>query len=434
MEAVYVSPAELTAEALTSQIQSLAEGYIKIDSGTIQWFIYCKQGQVVYASNSVEPFERLERIIKSSLRDSSLSSSDLLGQVRSLFEQLEADPQSLIHSDYQVLHWLVEEKHLEPAIAQTLIHRLMIEVLESYCLLPNLAYPITAIAIANLPSLYQADLNQLLEEAQARLQIWKGFLPHFYSPYQRPYLTGAPLTHSNLDPEFKSRLRQLLIGFSFRQIAMLVAQDEIDLARQFLPLVQQGVIHLHDPFSPFDQLPWRKNWASSGLAGATTERAPMISENSSATSSSNTFSPELTPGQSSGGAIQTDVSATPQKVWKIVCIDDSTAVLKEIERFLEADLFSLTLIDDSKKALMKISSVKPDIVLLDANMPGIDGYQVCSMLRKSSSLKDIPVIMVTGNRGLMNRARAKVAGVTDYLNKPFTQKELLDMVFRHLNT
>ena len=84
------------------------------------------------------------------------------------------------------------------------------------------------------------------------------------------------------------------------------------------------------------------------------------------------------------------------------------------------------------KALMKINSISPDLILLDIGMPNVDGYQLCSLIRKSSNFKHIPIVMVTANKGLINRARANIAGATDYLTKPFNQADLLKMVMRHL--
>jgi twitching motility two-component system response regulator PilG len=81
---------------------------------------------------------------------------------------------------------------------------------------------------------------------------------------------------------------------------------------------------------------------------------------------------------------------------------------------------------------MKINSIRPDLILLDIGMPNVDGYQLCSLIRKSSSMKDIPIVMVTGNKGLIDRARARLAGATDYLTKPFVQTDLLKMMMRHL--
>lgn len=125
-------------------------------------------------------------------------------------------------------------------------------------------------------------------------------------------------------------------------------------------------------------------------------------------------------------------SQQPVKTWKIVCIDDSESMLNIIDNYLGSQDFQVTLIQDSMKALMKITSIRPDLILLDIGMPNVDGYQLCSLIRKSSILKDIPIVMVTGNKGLIDRARARLAGATDYLAKPFFQADLLRMIMRHL--
>ena len=107
-------------------------------------------------------------------------------------------------------------------------------------------------------------------------------------------------------------------------------------------------------------------------------------------------------------------------------------MLSIISTYLGRDDFEVTLIQDSMKALMKITSIRPNLILLDIGMPNVDGYQLCSLIRKSSVLKDIPIVMVTGNKGLIDRARARIAGATDYLTKPFVQSDLLKMIMRHL--
>ncbi len=81
---------------------------------------------------------------------------------------------------------------------------------------------------------------------------------------------------------------------------------------------------------------------------------------------------------------------------------------------------------------MKIIEIAPDLILLDVGMPNVDGYQLCSLLRKNPSFKKTPIVMVTGNTGFLDRAKAKLAGSTDYMVKPFNQAELLKMVFRYL--
>lgn len=122
-----------------------------------------------------------------------------------------------------------------------------------------------------------------------------------------------------------------------------------------------------------------------------------------------------------------------KKVYTVACIDDSLTVLSSIKRFLDESTFAVVMINDPVKALMQILRSKPDLILLDVEMPNLDGYELCSLLRRHSSFKDIPIVMVTGRTGFIDRAKAKMVRSSGYLTKPFTQSELLKMVFKHIN-
>jgi twitching motility two-component system response regulator PilG len=129
-----------------------------------------------------------------------------------------------------------------------------------------------------------------------------------------------------------------------------------------------------------------------------------------------------------------ETGSPPEKAsYTVACIDDSSTILEAINSFLEEAHFSVVMINDPIKALMQIIRTKPDVVLMDIGMPNLDGYELCSLLRRHSSFKDIPIIMVTGNTGFIDRAKAKLVGASGYLTKPFTRSELLKMVFKHLN-
>lgn len=116
----------------------------------------------------------------------------------------------------------------------------------------------------------------------------------------------------------------------------------------------------------------------------------------------------------------------------VACIDDSPTVLSAINSFLDQEYFSIVMINDPLKALMQIIRCKPDLILLDVGMPNLDGYELCSLLRKHSNFKNTPIVMVTGNTGFIDRAKAKLVGASGYLTKPFTQTELVKMVFKYV--
>ncbi len=121
-----------------------------------------------------------------------------------------------------------------------------------------------------------------------------------------------------------------------------------------------------------------------------------------------------------------------KKVYTIVCIDDSPTVLTAIQSFLDEQIFNVVGFNEPLKALMQILSTNPDLILLDIEMPNLDGYELCSLLRKHSYFKDVPVIMVTGRKGFIDRAKAKMVRASGYLTKPFDQSELLKIIFHHL--
>lgn len=121
-----------------------------------------------------------------------------------------------------------------------------------------------------------------------------------------------------------------------------------------------------------------------------------------------------------------------RKLYKILCIDDSPMILKAINGYLDEQIFQVIGIDDSLKALVEILRHKPDVILLDISMPNLDGYELCSLLRKHAKFQNTPIIMVTGRTGLIDKARAKLVKASGYLNKPFSKAALLKILFQNL--
>lgn len=414
MQETRTAPTHCQPAGLTQQLQTMPDGCLHLVGDRIAWFLYVCNGALCYATNSADPFERLERHLRSQPPHSPLAETHLRAEVRQQFDGAEL--RGGLSADYQALTWLLAQGHCDRQTLTGLVRGLSIEVLEGFLMLPEDDYDLQQIPLGELASLPQLPLEPLLEEVRDRLDQWNALAPRITSSYQRPYLIGETLARQRLSPSMANKLSRLLLGFNFRQLGMLLQQDELALCQRFMPLIRDGIIVLreplapHDRLSPFDPIHCRRRSPAA-------EAMPALDSQSGPDS----------------GFLSVHADTTEQRCWKIACIDDSPAVLREIQRFLQQEIFEITLIDDSQKALMKIISLKPDLILLDAGMPGLDGYQVCTMIRKSSVLRHIPVIMVTGNKGLLDRARAKLAGTTDYLTKPFSQKDLLQIVLRYLS-
>ncbi len=112
----------------------------------------------------------------------------------------------------------------------------------------------------------------------------------------------------------------------------------------------------------------------------------------------------------------------------VACIDDSNAIQRIVKMTLEAGGFKVMNILEPAKAMTTFVRNKPDLILMDINMPEIDGYKLSYMLRQSPLLKDIPIIMLTGRNGVLDKVKAKMVGAVRYISKPFNPQELVETV------
>ncbi|WP_201579151.1 Hpt domain-containing protein [Psychrobacter sp. Pi2-52] len=110
----------------------------------------------------------------------------------------------------------------------------------------------------------------------------------------------------------------------------------------------------------------------------------------------------------------------------ILVVDDSVTVRKVTSRFLERQGFNVAVAKDGIDAIEILQDMTPDMILLDIEMPRMDGFEVATQVRYNSRLKQIPIIMITSRTGEKHRERALEIGVNDYMGKPFQEKELLD--------
>lgn len=115
----------------------------------------------------------------------------------------------------------------------------------------------------------------------------------------------------------------------------------------------------------------------------------------------------------------------------VMVIDDSNTIRRSAEIFLKQAGCVVVLAENGFDALAKLSDHGPDIVFCDVLMPRLDGYQTCSLIKKSPRFRKTPVVMLSSKDGLFDRARGRLVGSEDYLTKPFTKDSLLKSVETH---
>lgn len=326
---------------LLAQISSRqATGGLRVTTASTEWWLLLEHGRLNYVTNTNRPFDRLDAHLRHlSLQVPSLVSAVRV-QMRLLFEQ-EPTVESPL-ADYQAICWLVQQQHLHPNQATTLIEALSKEVLEAFLDLRQGSYEfIETDLLNNAPKYCQLNLRATVEECYSLLKQRRG----------RPAQSNGVMQHQNLQP------------LNGPRTAMAASTPKI-----------QGSQATHSP------------------------PMPAAKDN-----------------------------------YTIACIDDSPTVLRAINEFLDDRIFSVLMIDDPVKALMQVIRNKPDLILLDVTMPNLDGYELCSLLRRHPDFKNTPIIMVTSNTGFIDRAKAKLVRASGYLTKPFGQSDLLKIIFKYLN-
>jgi len=109
-------------------------------------------------------------------------------------------------------------------------------------------------------------------------------------------------------------------------------------------------------------------------------------------------------------------------------VDDSLSARRSLAEFVKDIGYDVCMARDGIEALEVIESGKPDIILVDLEMPRMNGLEMTSHLRSKSATKDIPVIMITSRSTEKHREMADLAGVNAYLTKPFSEDELLENI------
>jgi len=113
---------------------------------------------------------------------------------------------------------------------------------------------------------------------------------------------------------------------------------------------------------------------------------------------------------------------------KILLADDSITIQKVIGIIFGGEEYSLTVVDNGKSALDMAREVSPDVLLIDAIMPGMSGYDVCEAIRATPALAEKPLLLLTGSFEPFDEAKARSCGADDFLAKPFDSQQIITKV------
>ncbi|MCF4968722.1 response regulator [Nostoc sp. CMAA1605] len=346
-----------------------------------QWTFYYRLGRIVWASGGTHPFRRWRRLM-----------AQYCPQINVDKIQLRQQDVEMSYWDYRLLEILYKKQRIQREQINAIVENTLAE------LLFDLAQQTNFIAvkcernqevILEAPmSFTSADIS--MKQMQDSWNLWTqaglanvfpDLAPIIRRPEQLQELVSPPV-YKNFVTLFNGKL-------TLRELATKMKQNVLPVSRSLLPYVLKGIIELVKvPDLPLvvTQLP------------------------------------------------NNSISAQPKKVYTplIACVDDSPQVCKMLEEIITAHGLRFVQIQDAVQALPILIQEKPDLIFLDLIMPVASGYEICTQLRRISAFNNTPVIILTGNDGLLDRVRAKVVGSTDFLTKPVNTDKVMSILRKYL--
>ena len=345
-----------------------------------QWHLYLYLGAIVYGTGGTHPLRRWQRNLVANL-------PQIPFQLSSLQEELterKADLKDNIWEYEQLAHWvdrqIITTQQGETAIAFTL-EEILFDLTQARQVICRLNQ--TKVLSPELELIEPKDLIELVHEN------WSNWVdagvadrmpnraPVILQPQQLQQKTSISAYHS---------LCKLLDGHrTLRDLSVQLNTSTLQVVDSLLPYIQSGIFSLVDVpdlLEPVTSFP-----------------------------------------------TQIDNSDRPL----IACVDDSIMVSHMMEQIINLAGYQFMAINDPADAINTLISRQPDLIFLDVVMPQINGYDLCSQIRKYPEFAETPVIFLTSNSGIIDRIRAKLVGSSDFIKKTVDADELLHKIAKHLS-
>jgi len=365
---------------------------------SVIWQIYLLQGKIQYIST----------VSGSQIRLNYLWQESKLGSNCPRLKH----PQEKVPEYTQLCQWLVE-KSLEKDKIKKILFLFVREGFINVASIKEAKINLKPAKRIN-KAIISFELKKLISHEYIRNQVkaWREARKYFYSTSSRLYLEQKNAlnfykiwkdmyTKPEIEPLAKSqKLSSFVSSFvaksNLYEIATKAKVSTYFLINHLQQSIEENILEL----LPFAEIP--------------TEQTSQKTASNSGTNNGNS--------KANSKAVNSTGSST-----LVACIDDSKTVQKQVKMTLEAAGYQVLSILDPTMALKDLSQHQPSVIFMDINMPNINGYDLCALLRKSQKFKEIPIVMLTGRDGMIDRVRAKIAGANDYLTKPCDPNKLISM-------
>ena len=347
-----------------------------------KWTFFLSWGRLVYAAGGNHAVRRWHRQVSHYCPEIPLDAK-LLTQELVLISKENKHP----CWEYQLLsHWHKQGDITQKQAAQ-IIAAIIVEVLFDITQTAKIFYEITPKGA--LPEqLVLINADQVIHKSKSLWQVWHDARLADRSPNLAPIIKSPTELKKHAPENVFQTLTKLLNGqHTFRDLSSRLHRDVLDIAQSLLPYIQAGtvgIIQIPDIKPPLIEPP--------------KPQAPIVPK----------------------GPL-------------IACVDDSLVVCQSMEKILTKSGYQVVTTQDPLRALALLMAKKPDLIFLDLVMPNTNGYELCSHLRRLPVFRETPIVILTGNDGVIDRIRAKMVGASAFLSKPVEISVLLELLKKELS-
>lgn len=354
------------------------------DSLGQKWVIYLFLGRILYATGGIHPVRRWRRNLKLYCNGIEPEQLQLLTNIYS-----SSTETINIYWEYELLYSWVEQREINREQAVQIIGSIVAEVLFDVTQAMQITYQVEP-ENSSHSQLVLLDAEQVITEVKRVWQTWQEAKIADRSPNRAPVIKQPEQLQQKIAASVYQILTKLLDGqHTLRDLAIKMKRDVVEVTCSLIPYIQAGLVELID-------IP--------DLAAPIDSTSFMLPPPAA-------------------------IAIRPL----VACVDDSPAVCRCMEKILTTADYEFLGIQDSLRAIAALLTHKPDLIFLDLVMPNTNGYEICTQLRKVSTFRNTPIIILTGNDGIIDRVRAKLVGATDFLSKPVNVEIVLAVARQHLN-
>jgi len=353
------------------------------DSLGQKWVIYLFLGRILYATGGIHPVRRWRRNLKIYCNGIEPEQLQLLTNIYS-----SSTETINIYWEYELLYSWVEQREINREQAVQIIGSIVAEVLFDVTQAMQITYQVEP-ENSSHSQLVLLDAEQVITEVKRVWQTWQEAKIADRSPNRAPVIKQPEQLQQKIAASVYQILTKLLDGqHTLRDLAIKMKRDVVEVTCSLIPYIQAGLVELID-------IP--------DLAAPIDSTSFMLPPPAA-------------------------IAIRPL----VACVDDSPAVCRCMEKILTTADYEFLGIQDSLRAIAALLTHKPDLIFLDLVMPNTNGYEICTQLRKVSAFHNTPIVILTGNDGIIYRVRSKLVGASGFLSKPVNPETVLAVVRQHL--